>query len=101
MAYATGGDVILRLMTAVAELQENMHVQTQQMNGVTQQMNGVTQQMNGVTQQMNVLKATMKENGRQFGRVAKLLGAFAEQNTREHEQLEARVERLEKKASGE
>jgi hypothetical protein len=79
MAFATGGDVIVRLMAAVAELQENMRLQTQQ---------------------LTVLTATAKENGRQFGRVAKLLGEFAELHDREHEELEARVERLERKASG-
>jgi hypothetical protein len=86
MAFATGGDVIVRLMAAVAELQENMRLQTQQLAGLTQGLTG--------------LKATSKENTRQFGRVAKLLGEFAQLHDREHEELEARVERLERKASG-
>ena len=69
----------VRLMTAVAELQENMRLQTQRLTELT---------------------ATSRENTRQFGRVAKLLGELAQQNAREHEELEARVERLERKASG-
>jgi hypothetical protein len=80
MAYATGGDVVLRLTSAVDQLQENMRLQTQQ---------------------MSVVVSTMKQNQRQFGRLAKLLAEFAEQNEHEHHDLEERIERLERKASGE
>jgi hypothetical protein len=70
--------VILELMTSVAELKQSMAQQAQQ---------------------MAQLSTDMKQNVHQFGRIAKLLAAFAEQNAREHEDLETRVERLERKAA--
>jgi hypothetical protein len=80
MAYATGGDVLVRLMATVDQLEETMQQQTQQ---------------------MSVVVGTMKQNVRLFGRLGKTLTEFADENEREHHALEKRITRLERKASGE
>jgi ubiquinone biosynthesis protein UbiJ len=74
MARATAGDVIVRLMTAVTELQRDMRSQSEQMAR---------------------LSTDMKHSVQQFGRIAKLLGELAEATDERFDELEERVDRLE------
>jgi hypothetical protein len=86
MARATGGDVILELMTSVAELKAAMANQATRVEKLSEDVKGLGVDMHG--------------NVEQFGRIATLLAAFADKNAREHEELESRSDVLERKASG-
>src|SRR5258708_3619657 len=90
MARATGGDVIVELMTSVTDLKAAMANQARRVDKLSENVKGLSEDVKG-------LGVDMHGNVEQFGRIAKLLGAFADKTTHEHE---ARIEVLERKASG-
>lgn len=81
MARTTGGDVILDLMTTVAELKESARQQGEQMTTMATL--------------MSMLATSREADVEQYGRLTTLLSALAEVVDRRFDEVDARLDRLE------
>jgi hypothetical protein len=95
MARTTGGDVILEMMTTVAELKDASRQQGEQLVEISTQMSVVSAQMTTMSTLTSALATRMDGNVKQYERLATLLGKFAELVEARFDEVDARLSRLE------
>lgn len=120
MARARGRDVVIDLMDAVAKLEATTTRQADQLEALaahavatSAEMFGLSAQVRDVSQRVASLESEFRELAegfvesaklartieQQLGRVARLLGEFVGSSTSRFDDIEGRLEKLERKAS--